>query len=184
MVIRFNCSADFNKDRSINASDIDLIFSAIKSGSTNLTYDLNNDGLATTADVDYLIHVLLHTNYGDANLDGAVDVGDLGILAANYGTSSGAVWSQGDFNGDGAVDVGDLGILAANYGTGSSICSSFEEDYAKVFNPSVGSEGSDELVGEDAPESTLCSSLGFSLISGLILMGWLLLRLDEQEVSI
>jgi hypothetical protein len=52
---------------------------------------------------------------GDANLDGSVDVGDLGILAANYGITSGATWEMGDFNGDGAVDVGDLGILSAHY---------------------------------------------------------------------
>ncbi len=53
---------------------------------------------------------------GDANLDYMVDVGDLGILAGNYGTS-GMAWATGDFNGDGMVDVGDLGILAGNYGT-------------------------------------------------------------------
>ena len=56
---------------------------------------------------------------GDANGDGTVDVGDLGILAANYGLTSGATWAKGDFNNDGKVDVGDLGILAANYGTGT-----------------------------------------------------------------
>ena len=52
---------------------------------------------------------------GDANLDDAVDVGDLGILGANYGLA-GKTWTSGDFNGDGVVDVGDLGILGANYG--------------------------------------------------------------------
>ena len=53
---------------------------------------------------------------GDANDDGMVDVGDLGILGANYGIASGAGWTRGDFTGDGAVDVGDLGVLGANYG--------------------------------------------------------------------
>ena len=53
---------------------------------------------------------------GDANGDGEVDVGDLAILGANYGRTSGATWAMGDFTGDGAVDVGDLGILGANYG--------------------------------------------------------------------
>jgi T5SS/PEP-CTERM-associated repeat protein len=57
---------------------------------------------------------------GDANLDGRVDVGDLGILAGNYGTLSGASWFMGDFNSDGAVNVGDLGVLAGNYGYGVS----------------------------------------------------------------
>ncbi len=53
---------------------------------------------------------------GDANLDDTVDVTDLGILATNYGISSGAEWGDGDFNNDGEVDVTDLGILATNYG--------------------------------------------------------------------
>jgi hypothetical protein len=53
---------------------------------------------------------------GDANLDGTVDVGDLGALATNYGTTSGATWAQGDFDNNGGVNVGDLGVLATNYG--------------------------------------------------------------------
>src|SRR4029077_4289048 len=53
---------------------------------------------------------------GDVNLDGSVDVGDLGIFASSYGLTSGAHWFDGDFTNDGAVDVGDLGILATNYG--------------------------------------------------------------------
>lgn len=56
------------------------------------------------------------TILGDTNLDGHVDVTDLGNLASNYGKSHGAVWVQGDSNYDGAVDVSDLGNLASNYG--------------------------------------------------------------------
>ncbi|MBN2291844.1 MAG: PEP-CTERM sorting domain-containing protein [Pirellulales bacterium] len=56
---------------------------------------------------------------GDANADDSVDVSDLGILAAYYGTIGGAFWSNGDFNNDHNVDVSDLGILASTYGTGS-----------------------------------------------------------------
>ncbi|MBN2291251.1 MAG: PEP-CTERM sorting domain-containing protein, partial [Pirellulales bacterium] len=53
---------------------------------------------------------------GDANLDGSVDVSDLGILAANYGTSA-SRWMEGNFDQIGGVDVSDLGILAGHYGT-------------------------------------------------------------------
>ncbi|HSV15564.1 MAG TPA: PEP-CTERM sorting domain-containing protein, partial [Tepidisphaeraceae bacterium] len=53
---------------------------------------------------------------GDTNLDGAVDVADLGALATSYGTTAGALWAQGDANGDGAVNVADLGLVATNYG--------------------------------------------------------------------
>jgi hypothetical protein len=55
--------------------------------------------------------------YGDANMDGQVNIGDLGILAGHYG-QTGVDWTDGDFNGDGKVNVGDLGILAGNYGSG------------------------------------------------------------------
>ena len=53
---------------------------------------------------------------GDTNVDGDVDLVDLGALAGAYGTSSGATWSVGDFDVDGDVDLVDLGALAGNYG--------------------------------------------------------------------
>ena len=58
---------------------------------------------------------------GDANQDGAVDLQDFGLLKANFGMTSGAVWGQGDFNGDGAIDLQDFGLLKANFGTGGAI---------------------------------------------------------------
>jgi len=64
--------------------------------------------------------VLLAVTYGgDANLDGKVDVVDLGILATNW-QGTGKNWSTGDFNysPDGKVDVVDLGILATNWQKG------------------------------------------------------------------
>jgi hypothetical protein len=56
---------------------------------------------------------------GDANLDGMVNIADLGILAANWQQSD-RPWSQGDFNGDGLVNIADLGILAANWQAGTN----------------------------------------------------------------
>ena len=54
--------------------------------------------------------------YGDANHDGKIDVGDLGIIGTNW-KRTGVGWEQGDFNRDGVVDVGDLGMMGAHYGT-------------------------------------------------------------------
>jgi autotransporter-associated beta strand protein len=56
------------------------------------------------------------TLFGDTNVDGKVDVTDLGNLASAYGMTSGAIWVQGDTNYDGKVDVSDLGNLASSYG--------------------------------------------------------------------
>ena len=99
---------------------------------------------------------------GDANGDGAVDVGDLGILAANYG-QSGKSWNQGDFNGDKKVDVGDLGILAANYGNGVNGAVHFAEDYAKAF----GTRNEESLSSQ--VNSAVCGGLGLPLLAGLLI---------------
>jgi hypothetical protein len=106
---------------------------------------------------------------GDANGDGMIDVGDLGILAANYG-QSGKTCAQGDFNGDGLVDVGDLGILAAHYGEGVNATVDFNADYAMVFGTTVGDEGA---------TSSVCSGLGLPLIAGLLLIGLMRMKLKE-----
>ena len=63
----------------------------------------------------YMQGSLLDILPGDANIDGIVDVGDLGVLAANW-SQGGRTWAQADFTGEGQVDVGDLGVLAANWG--------------------------------------------------------------------
>jgi hypothetical protein len=115
---------------------------------------------------------------GDANEDKSVDVGDLGILAANYGTAFGATWDKGDFNGDGTVDVGDLGILAANYGRGSHSSMSWEAAYAKAFGTTAVEEDSEEESMNEIG-SSLCSGLGLPLVAGLALMGLMLVRLEE-----
>ena len=67
---------------------------------------------------------------GDFNKDGAVDVSDLGILATNYGTTSGMTWGDGDANDDGAVDAIDLDILATNYGMGTAASGAVPEPAA------------------------------------------------------
>ena len=116
---------------------------------------------------------------GDANFDGKVDVGDLGIMAANYGQTSGATWAMGDFNGDGAVDVGDLGILAAHYGQGTSSGADYEADYAMVFGTAADDKADVSADDADTTSDSVCSGLGLPLVAGLMLMGLMLVKLDE-----
>ena len=49
----------------------------------------------------------------DANLSGAVDLGDLNLILANFGSDLG----QGDLNCDGVVDLVDLNAVLAAFGT-------------------------------------------------------------------
>jgi hypothetical protein len=53
---------------------------------------------------------------GDANLDGQVDVADLGILASHWQLTG--FWTDGDFDNSGLIDVADLGTLASNWQAG------------------------------------------------------------------
>ncbi|HSV16154.1 MAG TPA: autotransporter-associated beta strand repeat-containing protein, partial [Tepidisphaeraceae bacterium] len=87
----------------------------VNNGGIFTTHTSTTTGLGYASQGGGIIEVR-YTLLGDANLSGGVDVGDLGALATNYGTTTGAFWSQGDFNKDGAVNVGDLGALATNYG--------------------------------------------------------------------
>jgi hypothetical protein len=58
--------------------------------------------------------LIQYTYYGDANLDGQVNLTDFGILKLNYGT--GSHWYQADFNYDGTVNLFDFGKLKLAYG--------------------------------------------------------------------
>ena len=53
---------------------------------------------------------------GDADVNGIVNLDDFNVLAANFGTASGATWIQADFNNDGRVNLDDFNALAANFG--------------------------------------------------------------------
>lgn len=56
---------------------------------------------------------------GDANLDGAITLSDLALLAHNWqGVCMN--WARGDFNGDGTVNLLDLTILAGNWQAGAA----------------------------------------------------------------
>ena len=54
---------------------------------------------------------------GDLDGDNDVDLADLSILLAHYGTTGGAEYEDGDLDFDGDVDLGDLSALLAAYGT-------------------------------------------------------------------
>jgi len=91
---------------------------ALGAGSDELLFDLTDDSLVTEADFDELLEGILASLMGDGNLDGEVDVADLGALATNWALAGG--WADGDFDGDQWVNVTDLGILATNWGSGVS----------------------------------------------------------------
>jgi MYXO-CTERM domain-containing protein len=82
------------------------------------------------------VHVK-RTWYGDADLNGQVDVADLGILASNWQTAGN--WAAADFDYSGFIDVADLGMLASNWqaGVGSPLGPSLAEALASLGLPNV-----------------------------------------------
>jgi hypothetical protein len=71
------------------------------------------------------------TRYGDANIDGAVNLSDFNRLASSFG-QSGKFWQDGDFNYDGTVNLGDFNLLAGNFGLSAAGSEVTPQDWANL----------------------------------------------------
>jgi hypothetical protein len=109
-----NLAGDFNLDHAIDATDIDLLLSNVGSKEVE-RWGLNGDRLVNYDDVRFLVNDILGTEFGDANLDGRVDLSDFGVLKQNFGKDA-VGWARSDFNGADGVDLLDFGLLKQNFG--------------------------------------------------------------------
>jgi hypothetical protein len=120
-------AGDFDMDEDIDAADIDLL--AANQGSVppiDPKFDLNSDDTADfvtngnkdnpllISDSDEWIRGIVGSEYGDLNLDGAVNALDLSTLVGKLGTTGG--WADGNVSGDSAVNSIDLSLLVSNLG--------------------------------------------------------------------
>lgn len=115
-------AAPTGADGVIDATDIDYVCANFADWSDldqavgkDLSCDMNGDLVIDGADVTELLEAILDTRAGDLDLDGDVDLADLGVMLANYG-QSGVGYAGGDVNCDGIVDLGDLATLLGNFG--------------------------------------------------------------------
>jgi hypothetical protein len=76
------------------------------------------------------------TILGDTDLNGNVNVADLGNLATNF-NKTGVNWIQGDFDYNGNVNVADLGDLATNFNKTLSGVGAGEGSSAAVAAPAA-----------------------------------------------
>jgi hypothetical protein len=91
---------------------------------------------------------------GDFNADFKVDVRDLGIFCANWGTGGGKTYAQGDANGDGYLNGLDVGIFSSHWNQTLSASGS-------STNSATG------IGGASIPEPATVTLLAIAFVAGL-----------------
>jgi hypothetical protein len=108
---------DFNGDGNLDAADINDLTLHVRSQEDVLTYDVDGDGLLNESDRETWVNELKNTYFGDANLDGEFNSGDLvQVLAAGEYSDTvedNSLWEEGDWSGDGDFDSTDLVVAFA-----------------------------------------------------------------------
>lgn len=118
---------DLDANGELSIADVELLQQTILSPFSapwspippSIMFDLNNDSLFSTEDVTVWVKDLKHTYFGDANMDGEFNSGDLvqvfsggkfeaTMLNANYRLINPATWSSGDWDTDGVFTTSDL----------------------------------------------------------------------------
>ena len=99
---------DFDENGQLDANDIDGLTAAIKL--QDLRFDITDDGIVDQADRRMWVTESRGTWYGDSNLDGEFNSGDLVrvFTVGKYETGQAAGWADGDWDGDGVFGTGDL----------------------------------------------------------------------------
>jgi hypothetical protein len=107
-----NPRGDFNGDGILDAADIDALSEAARAGQNPAMFDLTGDGLVDQADRQTWVDDLKRTYFGDANLDGEFNSGDLVFVfqAGQYedAVEGNSTWATGDWDGDGDFTSSDF----------------------------------------------------------------------------
>lgn len=110
---------DFNRNGKLDADDVDRLNDRVRQGRYSARYDMNNDGLLSDLDLRTWVRRGASTYFGDANLDGKFNNGDLVsvLVAGEYedGIAGNSGWTDGDWDGDGEFSRLDL-VLALQDG--------------------------------------------------------------------
>ncbi len=109
---------DFDGDGDLDVADVDGLIAEIVRGTNDGSYDVNNDAAVNADDLNVWVKDLKNTWFGDANLDGEFNSGDLVTVfaAGKYETDQSAGWGEGDWNADAMFSSGDLVVAFADGG--------------------------------------------------------------------
>jgi hypothetical protein len=113
-------TGDFDDNGLWDIDDIDTLMAQIANGGKDLTFDLTGDGVVDDLDRDdWLAEAGTQNGFarpfllGDSDLDGTVNVSDMGGLGLAWQTDEDR-WSWGNFSGKGVTSK-DLNALAVNW---------------------------------------------------------------------
>ncbi|MCA9167576.1 MAG: hypothetical protein KDB23_07895 [Planctomycetales bacterium] len=113
-------SFDLSMNGQLDVDDVLMLQAAVSSGEYRLLYDLNEDDVVDDTDVNYWVHDVKHTYFGDADLDGEFNNADLISVfqAGEYEDNlpGNSTWSTGDWNADGEFTTSDLVIALQDGG--------------------------------------------------------------------
>ena len=100
--------------------DIDELTAAINAGSTDRRFDIDQNGTVESDDRVAWVMTIGNTYFGDANLDGEFNSGDLVAVftKGHYedALANNSLWADGDWNGDTEFDSGDFVLAFAGGG--------------------------------------------------------------------
>ena len=101
---------DFDESGVLDLPDVNMMNVEIASNANNAKFDLNSDTRVDGADLSVWVRDLRKTWFGDANLDGQFDSGDLVAVfqGGKFELDTHATWDEGDWNGDLRFNSGDL----------------------------------------------------------------------------
>lgn len=124
LIVRKGDVVDVDPDPGVqdNRTISAIAFNGIAGGDDAFPHSLNDAGRLTfkLTFVDGSSGIFTARAVGectaDVNEDGLVNITDLGVVLANFGTTSGATLADGDVTGDGAVNISDLGLLLTGFG--------------------------------------------------------------------
>ena len=106
---------DFDRDGDLDVDDVQQLIDQSRSGVFDPDLDLNSDDILDERDLEFWVHDLKNSFFGDSDLDGDFDSTDLVMVftAAQYEDSVAfnSTWATGDWNGDG--DFGSRDLIAA-----------------------------------------------------------------------
>lgn len=103
---------DLEWDGDLDVADLDKLLGFIRDGEFDSQSDFNFDDVVDQADLNFWVHDLKQTYFGDSNLDGEFNSSDLVVVfeAGQYEDSVAlnSTWGTGDWNGDGEFTTSDL----------------------------------------------------------------------------